>query len=97
MVTSDTKWDDIVEVVTLVIINPVSREVRLDNLTFDVKPEAVTTIMTDLSELTFKPLRNEKVIRYGSTVLEVLLFIVFDLFGEAVVQNGFVVLRSGSL
>ena len=27
LVTSDTKWDDIVEVVTLIIINPVSGEV----------------------------------------------------------------------
>ena len=53
--------------------------------------------MADLSELTFKPLRCDKVIRYGSTMLEVLLFVVFDLFGEVVVQNGFVVLSSGSL
>ena len=53
--------------------------------------------MTDLSEVTFKPLRNDKVIRYGSTVLEVLLFVVFDLFGEVVVQNRFVMFscRSG--
>jgi hypothetical protein len=27
LVTSDTKWDDIVEVMTLVIVHPVSREV----------------------------------------------------------------------
>ena len=53
--------------------------------------------MADLSELTFKPLRRDKVIRYGSTMLEVLLFVVFDLFGEVVVQNGFVMLSSGSL
>ena len=52
--------------------------------------------MADLSELTFKPLRRDKVIRYGSTMLEVLLFVVFDLFGEVVVQNGFVMLSSGS-
>ncbi len=79
LVTSDTKWDDIVEVMTLVIVHPVSREVWLENLAFDVKPKAVTTIMADLSELTFKPLRRDKVIRYGSTVLEVLLFVVFHL------------------
>ena len=53
--------------------------------------------MANLSELTFKPLRSDKVIRYGSTMLEVLLFVVFDLFGEVVVQNGFVMLSSGSL
>ena len=53
--------------------------------------------MADLSELTFKPLRSDKVIRYGSTVLEVLLFVVFYLFVEVVVQSGFVVLSSGSL
>ena len=58
LVASDTKWDDIVEVVTLVIINPVGGEVWLDNLAFDVKPKTVTTIMADLSELTFKPLRG---------------------------------------
>ena len=53
--------------------------------------------MAYLSELTFKPLWCDKVIRYGSTVLEVLLFVVFDLFGEVVVQNGFVMFscRSG--
>ena len=53
--------------------------------------------MANLSELTFKPLRCDKVIRYGSTVLEVLLFEVFDLFGEVVVQNRFVMFscRSG--
>ena len=53
--------------------------------------------MADLSELTFKPLWCDKVIRYGSTVLEVLLFVVFHLFGEVVVQNRFVMFscRSG--
>ena len=30
-------------------------------------------------------------------MLEVLFFVVFDLFGEVVVQNGFVMLSSGSL
>ncbi len=53
--------------------------------------------MADLSELTFKPLRSDKIIRYGSTMLEVLLFVVFDIFGEVVVQNRFVMFsgRSG--
>ena len=27
LVASDTKWDDIVEVMTLIVINPVSRKV----------------------------------------------------------------------
>ncbi len=85
LVASDTKWDDIVKVMTLVIVHPVSGEVWLDNIAFDVKPKAVTTIMADLSELTFQPLRGNKVIRYGSTMLEVLLFVVFDLFGEVFV------------
>ena len=53
--------------------------------------------MANLSELTFKPPQCNKVIRYGSTVLEVLLFVVFHLFGEVVAPNRFVMFscRSG--
>ncbi len=48
MVACYTKWDYVVEVVTLVIVHPVRGKVELEYLTVEVEAEAVTTIVTYL-------------------------------------------------
>ncbi len=52
--------------------------------------------MTYLSKLGLEPSFIHVVIRYGSTVLEVLLFVILQFCGEVVVQNVFVVFSSRS-
>ena len=71
--------------VTLVVVDPVGGEVAFDNIALDVEAEAVAAIVADLSELGLEPSRGDEVVRQGSVVLQVLFFVVFDLFVEVLV------------
>ena len=69
----------------LIVVFPVGGKVAFYDVAFDVEAEAVTAVVTDLSELGLEPSRGDEVFCQGSVVLEVLFFVVFDLLCKVLV------------
>ena len=69
----------------LIVVYPVCGQDAFYDFAFDVEAEAVTAVVTDLSELSLEPSGGDEVFCQWSVVLEVLFFVVFDLLCKVLV------------
>ncbi len=51
LVARHAKWDDVVQVVALVVIHSVGRQIGIHNMALDVEAEAVSAVVADFAEL----------------------------------------------
>ena len=74
-----TQWHDVVEAVTLVVIDSICCQVGIDATAYNVKAKTVTTVLTHPAELCFKPIFGDKVVSDFTVVLYILLSVVICL------------------
>jgi len=90
LIAGHTEWHDVVEVVTLIIIDSICCQVGIDATAYNIKAKTVTTVLTHSAELCLKPAFGDKVVSNLAVVLYILLSVVIYLAVKIPVQEDIV-------